>query len=242
MKFRTRLILLLTVSLLGISISACNLALSSITGSGTVVSQEYDFTDFDEIDISHAFTATISQGEDYLVTVRIDDNLVDNLLVEQDGNRIGIGLEQGTIPIRATLEVDITTPRLSRVNGSGASQIQLNSFVTGDSFAADLSGASQLHGDLDAIDLDLSASGASTIYLAGTGANVHAVASGASTIDLNELAATDAQVDASGASNITVNLDGILDANASGASNVHYMGNVELGQIDTSGGSNIEPR
>lgn len=229
--------------LLAMALTACNVSLNTITGSGNVVSQEYDFTNFDEIDISHAFTATITQGDAYGVTVRVDDNLVEKLRVSQEGNRVSIGLEPGTIATRATLEVDITTPRLSWLGGSGASQIQINNpFVTGDNFTANLSGASQLHGDLDAIDLELEASGASTIFLAGAGANVRAVASGASTIDLNELTAVDAQVDASGASNVTVNVDGILDAKASGGSNVHYLGDPEMGEVDTSGGSNVGPR
>lgn len=237
---RVELTLLLTAAAL-LALTACNLA-ESITGSGTVVSREYDFEGFNEVDLSHAFTGTISQGDTYSVVVRIDDNLVDQLVVEQVDNRVSIGLEQGTIVTRATMEVDITMPRLAWLNVSGASRAQINQFDIGDLFIVEASGASQVHGDIDAVDLELTASGASSIFLAGTAANVQADASGASTIDLTELSAVDAQVDASGASNVTVNLDGILDADASGASTVTYMGNVEMGDIKTSGGSNVRPR
>ncbi len=52
----------------------------------------------------------------------------------------------------------------------------------------------------------------------------------------------DADVEASGASTVTVNLSGTLDADASGASRVLYLGNPSLGRIDTSGASSITRR
>jgi hypothetical protein len=206
------------------------------------VSQEYDFVGFNEVDISHAFEATITPGDAFSVVVRVDDNLVEHLVVEQDGNQVRVGLEDGTMATRATMEVDITMPFLARLNASGASQAQLNALPVDDNFAADVSGASQIHGDIEGIDIDLNASGASTIFLAGTAGNVRAVASGASTIDLTELAAIDAQTEASGASTVIVNIEGILDADASGGSNIFYIGSPEMGNIDTSGGAEVSQR
>lgn len=237
---RTFLIRIAVILIALVSLSACNL--SAITGSGNVVSQEYDFAGFDEVDISHAFIATITPGDAFSVVVRVDDNLVEHLAVEQEGGRVRVGLEQGTVATRATMEVDITMPRLTWLNASGASQVQINGLVLDDNFTGEASGASQIHGDVEAVDMVLDASGASTVFLAGTAANVRATASGASTIDLTELAAIDAQAEASGASNITVNIEGILDADASGASNIFYLGQPEKGNIKTSGGSNVEQR
>ena len=241
-KHLSPIILMTAIIIALIALTGCNVSLNTITGSGNVVEQEYDFIDFEEVEISHAFTATINQGVPFSVVVRVDDNLVEHLEVTQEGSRVKIGMEQGTMVTRGTMEVEITMPTITTLNGSGASEVQLNSFSDGDNLAAEFSGASTLHGDLAMIDLELEASGASNIFLAGTAGNVRAVASGASTIDLDELSAVDAQVEASGASTVTVNLDGILDANASGASNVYYLGNPEMGNIDTSGGSNVSPR
>jgi len=50
----------------------------------------------------------------------------------------------------------------------------------------------------------------------------------------------DADVEASGASTVTVNASERLDANASGASHIKYLGNPSLGTVDTSGGSSVE--
>lgn len=232
-------LLLLATVLAGLA--ACNMA-GAITGSGTVMTQTYDFTGFDQIEIGNAFTATVTQGNAYSIVVRVDDNLLDKLVVTQEENRVAIGLKEGTMVTGATLEADVTLPYLSRVNAYGASRVQLNSFETGDTFFVDVFGAAELSGDVDAVDMELEAGGAGRLYLAGTASNVQAKAAGASIIDLTELSAIDAQIEASGASTVTVNIDGILDADVDGASNVYYLGQPEMGTINTSGGSHVEPR
>jgi hypothetical protein len=47
---------------------------------------------------------------------------------------------------------------------------------------------------------------------------------------------------ASGASTVTVHVTGRLNAHASGASRVEYLGDPRLGNIDTSGASSVRPR
>ncbi len=67
-------------------------------------------------------------------------------------------------------------------------------------------------------------------------------ASGSSDVDLSDFPVADAGIDASGASTVTVNPSGRLDVEASGASNVYYLGEPSLGTIDTSGASSVEPK
>ncbi len=240
---RKSMIALMALAILTlVALTGCNVVGDVVTGSGNVVTQEFDFTDFDEISLGHAFNGTITQGDTYRVIVQIDDNLVDRLVAEQQGSRVNIGLEPTTLTTQATMEVAITLPNLTWLEASGASQAQLAGLTTADDFTGRASGASRIHGDLAAGDLDLEASGASTIFLAGTGGDVRANASGASTIDLEEMTTANADVQASGASNVTVNLAGTLNAEASGASNVYYLGDATLGNINESGGSDVEPR
>jgi hypothetical protein len=236
------ILLIAAVLMTVIALSGCNVLGATITGSGNVITQEFDFSNFDEVSLAYAFVGTITQGESYSVVVRIDDNLVESLMAEQDGNRVNIGLEPNALVRRGTLEVDITLPSLTVLEVSGASQAQMNGFTLADDFTGEASGASRIHGDVAAGNLNLEASGASTITLAGSGGDVRANASGASTIDLEELTAANAVADASGASTVIVNTGGQLDADASGASNVFYVGDPTLGNIQESGGSNVGAR
>jgi hypothetical protein len=85
-------------------------------------------------------------------------------------------------------------------------------------------------------------SGASTLTAQGSGDDLEVHASGASNSDLTSFLVNDAFVDVSGASQATVNLTGILDVQASGASSVHYIGEPTLGVINTSGASTVNKR
>ena len=102
-----------------------------------------------------------------------------------------------------------------------------------------LSGASQADGSLTMTNGDFELSGASTLSIEGSARDVSVDASGASRADLSDFPVTNARIDLSGASNSTVNASGELNADLSGASTLHYIGNPTLGDISTSGASTI---
>lgn len=212
------------------------------TGSGVPVSSEYDFTGFDAVAIEHAFKGTITRGDEFRVFVSVDDNLADRLKVEQDGNRLTIGFTETIAIGNANLRYEIEMPALTVLEMSGASQAEITGFASTDDFRATASGASRIEGDISSGDLDANASGASTIELTGSGGDARLDASGASTIDLSEFTTGDTNAQASGASTVTVNTNGRLDAGASGASHVYYLGQPLMGSIDESGGSSVEAR
>ena len=66
--------------------------------------------------------------------------------------------------------------------------------------------------------------------------------SGASNLDLSNFHVNDANIGLSGASHATVNLDGRLDVEASGASSLEYIGEPTLGNINTSGASTVNKK
>lgn len=216
---------------------------ATITGSGNVVTREEAFTDFDKVDVSHTFKVDVSQGDTFRVVIRIDDNLVEHLQVTQQGNTLKIGLKPGRYNIRrATMEAEVTMPELTGLELSGASHGTVTGFESTKALDVNLSGASSLRGDIEAGDARFDVSGASNADLTGSAGDVTINASGASQIDLSAFAVADADVKASGASTVTVNPSGTLDANASGASHVYYVGNPTMGKLETSGASSVQSK
>jgi hypothetical protein len=237
--FKSRaLILFLALTLL----AGCTLTrVISITGSGNVVTQEERITGFDKVDVSHAFEVEVSQGEAFSVVVHIDDNLVQHLRVDKRGRTLDIGLRPGRMfNIRkATMQAEVTMPELTGVELSGASHATLTGFKSTKALEVDLSGASSLRGDVEAGNVRFDLSGASDVTLTGSGRDVAIDASGASEVDLADFPVDDADVDLSGASEATVNPSGRLNVDASGASDVYYLGSPTLGRVRTSGGSSV---
>jgi hypothetical protein len=76
----------------------------------------------------------------------------------------------------------------------------------------------------------------------GSAKDVTIDASGSSEVDLTDFPASDGTVDVSGSSTVTVNLSGRLDADASGSSDIYYLGDPTLGVVDTSGSSTIQAK
>lgn len=214
----------------------------SIGGSGKPVTREFTLDNFDQVQVSNAFKADIRQGNSYSVVITVDDNLEQYLQVDKQGDRLRIGLKPGVSIPRGRLEAKVTMPELVGVDGSGAASVTISGFESGRALNAQVSGASSLRGDIMAGDLTADVSGASTLVLEGSGDNGNLDASGASTIDLSSFPLKDANVMASGASRVTVDARGRLNADASGASTIEYLDNPELGNIKTSGASNVRQR
>jgi len=216
----------------------------TLTGSGDVVTQEEALNGFYKVDISHSFGVDISQGESFSVVIRVDDNLVEHLQVVKEGSTLKIGLDTNrdyTI-INATMEAEVTMPELVGLDLSGSSDANVSGFKSTKSLVVDLSGNSALLGDIQAGDTRFDISGNSTVTLAGSAGDLTVDASGNSLVDLVDFPVSDANVDAGGASTVTVNLSGRLNADASGKSNIYYLGDPTLGTIDTSGSSTIQPK
>jgi hypothetical protein len=214
-------------------------------GLGKVVTREEAFTSFDRVEVDNAFKVDITQGATYSVVVRFDSSFEQRLEVVKEGNTLKIGLKDEGSGVRiqaGTREVEITMPELTGLDLSGATQATITGFKSTKALEVGLDGASSLQGDVEAGDARFDAQGASEATLSGSGQNVTVAAEGGSTIDLTKFSAVDANASARGDSEVTVNASGRLDADASGKSNIYYLGDPTLGEIDTSSESSVEPK
>lgn len=213
-----------------------------LVGSGNLETEEYAFTDFTEVEISSAFEFEIEQSSSYGISVTADDNIMEYVQVSQVGQTLKIGLGRfGPIGL-VTLRASVAMPELLGLTISGATRGTISGFSSTEDLDIGVSGASRVTGDITAGNVDFEISGASTIQLEGSASNMDATASGASHLNLDDFIVNNADVNLSGASSGTVNLDGRLDADLSGASNLWYIGEPMMGDIDTSGASTISQK
>ena len=215
-----------------------------VDGSGRTVTREFDIRGFSKVDVSHAFQVEIVQGSSYGVSVRVDDNLLEYLVVEKRADTLFIGLK----PFRsynlrnATQEAEILMPDLRALEASGASDLRMDGFSSVKDFDVKLSGASFLEGEISARDVHIEVSGASRVRLQGKAEDLRLDASGASILDLEDFPVEDADIELSGASEAQIVLSGTLDIDASGASRLYFGGSPTMGRVDLSGASSIKRR
>jgi hypothetical protein len=213
-----------------------------LVGSGNLETEEYAFTDFTEVEISSAFEFEIDQSSSYSINVTADDNVMDYVQVSQDGQTLKIGLRRFISIGPVTLRASVTLPQLHGLTVSGASRGTISDFSSTEDLEIKVSGASRVTGDVAAGDVEFGISGASTIQLEGSANDIDANVSGASHFNLDAFTVNNADVNFSGASSGTVNLNGRLDANLSGASRLWYIGEPTMGDINTSGASTVSKK
>jgi hypothetical protein len=189
-------------------------------GSGHLETHSYNFSDFKSIEISSGFNIQITQSNNYSINVTADDNLFDYILVDATGDTLSIKLRPGMGFQNTALKAEIEMPNLQTFQAAGGVISNIKNFV------------------LDK-DLTIDVSGGSRITMTGQANNITVIEAGGSNSDLSDFKVHNVQVDFSGGSQGTVNLDGKLDATLSGGSRLNYKGNPTMGIIDTSGGSSI---
>ena len=232
-----------------------------VRGSGVPATNEYNFSDFTEVEITSAIKFDIIQSGSYNVSITADDNLFDYILVSKQGTTLRIQMKRA-LYANISMKAEIAMPNLLGLHVSGASRGTVADFNTTEDLDIDLSGASslelvdmvagnvdlgasgasQITGDISAADVDIDLSGASSVQLEGSGDDTVIKASGASSAKLAGFEVNNVDVDLSGASSGTINMDGRLDADLSGASNLSYIGEPTMGNINTSGNSTISKR
>jgi len=214
----------------------------ALIGSGNLETEEYAFTNFTEVEISSAFEFEIEQSSSYSINVTADDNVIDYVRVSQDGQTLKISLGRVIWLGPVTLRASVTMPQLRELTVSGASRGTVSGFSSTEDLDITVSGASRLTGDITAGNVEFGISGASTIQMEGSANDIDANVSGASRLNLDDFTVNNADVNFSGASSGTVNLNGRLDANLSGASRLWYIGEPTMGDINTSGASTISKK
>jgi len=210
-----------------------------LVGSGNLETEQYAFTNFTEVEIGSAFEFEIKQSSSYSINVTADDNVMDYVQVSKDGQTLTIRLRRFISIGPVTLRASVTLPQLHGLTASGASRGTVSNFSSNEDLDITVSGASRVTGDVTAGNVEFGISGASTIQLEGSANDIDANVSGASHFNLEAFTVNNADVNFSGASSGTVNLNGRLDANLSGASRLWYIGEPTMGDINTSGASAI---
>lgn len=231
------------IAITALTFTSCEKLGTSVVPSGNITKEEKSVNNFYGVDISDAFNAyiTFSKGPANVV-IEANENLHNYIEVKNIGDRLSVGMKD-RINIRrgsATLKVHITCEQLSNLEASGASNITLHDVLDNENTHIELSGASNLNGDINTVHLQANLSGASNLTINGNTTSLDLDASGASNLKDYNLNVEYFDADLSGASNAQLTVTKELKVEASGASNVRYKGYGTVKKQDLSGASNIK--
>lgn len=207
-------------------------------GNGNIVKTERNVESFTGIDVGGSVHLTIKQGDQQKVEVETDENLQESIKTSIDGQTLKISTESR---IRSTesIKVFLTVKDLKYIAASGATEIKSNGQIIAGNIEINLSGASEIKLDVKAIELKIDASGGADADIRGAVGYLFINSSGGSDINAHELTAAKAEANASGGSDIYINVQDELKAIASGGADIKYKGTANLIKAESSGGANI---
>ncbi len=192
-----------------------------IKGSGNVQTEKREVSNFKAVEVGGVFKVEITAQNDFDVQIEADDNLLQYIKTEIDGETLEISTSK-RISTKNPIIVKIGAPNIENLEVSGASRVVLGN-LNNDSLKIDLSGASKVDAE-------------------GTTENLTVELSGASRLNAENLQAENVSVDASGASKADVFASDKLKADLSGASKVAYSGSPKDLIKKTSGASKIRQK
>ena len=214
----------------------------SVTGSGDLTTETFDLSDFTRVEAQSGFQIEVTQSSTFSIEITADDNVHEFIEVEKSGETLGIRLRGNRSYHSVTIEAKITMPELYKIELSGGSQASITGFSSSHDFEADMSGGSQLSGEITAGDANFELSGGSQVTLEGEGDDLVIDASGGSHFELEDFPVDDANIHLSGGGRATVNVSGTLDVDLSGGSRVIYVGEPTDINIEASGDSTVSKK
>jgi len=226
---------------------------------GQIITREFDFSDFTNVEVSHAFRVEITRSDSYQISITASAKLFDYIDVSKSGNTLKISRKPYHRPTSTTPEVRINMPILNKLRLSGATKGTVAGFSSQEDFdlnvsgasgldidmeagktKLEISGASRISGNVKVADAEFTLSGASRAKLSGSANNIVLNAWGASRLDLADFTLNDTSVSLKGASRATCGeCCGNLDLDLSGASKLDYCGNPTMRDINVSGASTL---
>ncbi len=211
-----------------------------IRGSGHITSESRHVGNFENLDISGAINAYVTQGENSSVRIEADDNLLNYIEVRERGNTLEVFTRRG-FRIRPSrhIRVYISNPSYRHFEVTGASNLYSeNRIETERELGINLTGASKADMDVKAPRVVADLTGASNIKLKGETREFRIDGSGASKVNCFDLLSEETSVDLTGAGHAEVHASVKLNVDVTGAASVRYKGNAQVSQR-TSGAASV---
>ncbi len=221
-----------------LTVTACNVRVRVIQGSGNVITETRQVSSFDSIDLSGSGEVIVTQGGSESLTIETDDNVMQYVRAEVEGGTLKLGLVTGIqtgVNVQSTsrLVFYVGVDDLKGLNISGSGHIESDGVDT-NSLGAVVSGSGNIQiAELSASEVKTEISGSGEINLAGDVSAQNVTISGSGKYQGGDLCSETVKVSVSGSGNATVCATESLDADVSGSGSVNYYG--QPSSINTSG-------
>ncbi|MBE0646331.1 MAG: DUF2807 domain-containing protein [Bacteroidales bacterium] len=235
---KTRSILLGALALfIGISFTSCE----KIKGKGDTVTEARGVSGYSGISLAVSATVYYSQGPDYSLEIQGQQNVLERIITQVEGNNLVIKLKKGiNLGSHDPIRVYITDPGVNTLDISGSGDIYVDSPWIGSDLSANISGSGSITVSMieaDRFNANISGSG-NIKAMSGTSGREDLKISGSGNIEMQYVVAEDVYTKTSGSGDTYVQATKLLEVTISGSGNIYYLGNPII-NTHISGSGNI---
>ncbi len=240
----------------------------AVTATATLAgdTRQYDFDDFNEIEVSAGVSVIIESGKNYSIEAEAIRGNLRRLKINQSGDTLEIDRKTswGILGVgrRDRFEVTITLPELSYAKASSGSSMEIDGPFNDDlalevSSGADLSFVGNLTGDLEveassgasvtvtgisSDSVDAQASSGSSLSLEGTCQSIEADSSSGSALTAERLECVEGDAHSSSGSSLSIFTSGKIKAKSSGGASLSVLGSPPVAETSRSGSGSVSVR
>lgn len=208
-----------------------------IQGNRNVVSEDRKInSDFETIKVSEGITVYLTQSDDVDLRVEADENIIDLLVTEVEGDVLKIYFDKKVSRAKAR-NVYLSAEKISSIKTSSGAEVKSEGVIESKDIVLRSSSGSEINIKVDALSVTASTSSGSEIDVSGSTEYFTGNASSGSEIDADNLIAKNGNVSVSSGAGIDVHVTDELTASASSGGNISYVGNPNLNKSKSSGGS-----
>lgn len=232
-----------------------------LPGNGNIVSQDFVLSDFNSIENQTVIDVEVVQGDEQMVTVEGDQNIIDQLELYVHGNELSIDLREGCYK-NFNLKIYVTIPDLEQVAVKSTGNVYINDFENLKNLSLSTSSTGDIIGIgtlevLNLTELKTSSTGniklelytdnliaemssTGNLTLVGSCSDQNIEMSGTGNYKAYDFESETCYVKVSGTGDAKVNVSDKLTARISSVGNVYYMGSPVLSINDNGVGDLIQ--
>jgi hypothetical protein len=214
----------------------CACGLSFARGSGKLVTESREVRGFDHISLTSSGEVILVQGDRESLTVETDDNLMQHVKTEVQGDTLTLGTKGGVAISPTKLIFSLTVRDLDGLTATGSGEIVVERFNT-DNLEIKTTGSGDIRIDaLAADEISVRITGSGDVYLAGQVAGQEVSLSGSGVYRAGDLRSETAAVRTTGSGGATAWVTESLDARTTGSGSIEYYGAPKVDASSTGSG------
>jgi len=227
--------------LVALSLSACRfISGERVDGNGIRSTEQRNVADFSGVSVSGGMDVVLVPGS-YSVRIEADENLMQYIETEMDGNVLEIKPRRGyNLRTDNNITIYVGAPYFNELEVSGSGSVTSQSRIKAERrLETDISGSGDMKLDVDAPEIDMDITGSGSVLLSGATRKLRADINGSGTLKAFDLLSEETEVEISGAGDAEVYASKVLGVSVSGAGNVSYKGNPPSLNQNIAGAGNV---